>query len=475
MLDIQKLLKRYSDKVFLISESKELTYGELCAKIGAIHFEFKKLNIRKNDRVAIISSNSEDYVLVLLALIFYGAIAVPINHHFSIDEILRILKNINCTHIFYDDNSSKLKSYSNKISSYFINLFTKVDINSSKQQIISPIHLDSDSTIILTSGSTGYPKGVVHTLGNHVYSALGSNLNISFGEGDRWLLSLPLFHVGGIAVLFRALMSGGAAVLPKSRNMLLMSLKINKISHMSLVPTQLFRLIQYLEQDTYNFNLKAVLIGGDRISYSLIKKSVKLNLPLYLSYGSTEMTSQITTTKCLMEVPDYISYGKPLKYSNVFISDENDILVQGKILFKGYLNNNDLDNSRDTDGWFKTGDKGRFDEEGGLIILGRKDNMFISAGENIHPEEIERCIEHDYNVIKAVVVPVKDSELGNIPVVFIQLVNNIKPYEKYFEQILEQQLARYKWPKYYFELTQNDNSIKINRKKLTELANKFIT
>jgi len=475
MLDIKKLIIKNWDKVFLISESNDLSYGELYTKLSLIHYEFEKLNIKKDDRVAIISSNSEDYVIVFLALIFYGATAVPINNNFSIDGIFNILKNINCTHVLYDDNFSKLKSAKNKILSYSINLFNKVDVNYSKQHIIPQINFDRFSTIVLTSGSAGYPKGVVHSLGNHIYSALGSNLNIPFGEGDRWLLSLPLFHVGGIAIIFRALVSGGAVVLPKSRNDLLISLKMKDISHLSLVPTQLFRLIQKMEQKKNNYNLQAVLIGGDRISCSLFKKAQKLHLPLYLSYGSTEMSSQITTTNCLTELSDYISYGKPLKYREIKIKENGKIFVKGKTLFKGYVTNKCIDKCRDTNGWFETGDKGKFNADGNLLISGRVDNMFISGGENIHPEEIERCLEENDKVLKAVVVPVKDVELGDIPVVFIHSKFELKSNKKEYKKTIEQHLPQFKWPKYYFELPDSGNSMKINKNELIKLANKFIS
>ena len=469
-------LNIHKNETFIFFDNGEISYG-LLYKIILLQFRlFEENNIKKNDYVCIAGSNSPEYAIIFLSLIFYGAIAVPIDHSLPIKTINKILTGLKCTYLYYDAANINLKELHEDILSYPLH---EVDITGegsvSQQRDISPLNTEKISNILFTSGSTNTPKGVVHSINNHIFSALGSNLNIKFKQGDRWFLSLPLFHIGGIAILFRALVSGGTVVIPKNRKISLTVLQKFCVTHLSLVPTQLYRLIGIVEDSGETIDLKALLIGGDRIPQTLFNRAMKLKLPLFLSYGSTEMSSQITTTKCMDEENNVISYGKPLQFRKLMISSSGDVLVKGQALFNGYIDESGIAQKFDREEWFNTGDIGRIDDSGNLIILGRKDNRFILGGENICPEEIENCLEKIKIIQKAVVVPIPDEEFGCIAVAFVQTDCTAKLDKEDFDLILKPYLPKYKWPKYYFKFPNSSNSLKIDRNELQQLALEFIS
>lgn len=241
------------------------------------------------------------------------------------------------------------------------------------------------ATHMMTSGTTGTPKTIAHTVGNHFYSALGSNKALELTSDDRWKLSLPLFHVGGIAILFRCFLAGSAVTLT------------DDATHFSLVPTQLRRML-----DTDPHGIRRILLGGDIIPESLYYAARNRGFPISLTYGMTEMSSQIATN---LDTTTF-SAGHPLPHRKLKIIDK-EIYVGGKTLVPEHGE------------WFATGDLGAYDASG-LTYLGRKDRMFISGGENIQPEEIEKHLLSLPGVIAARVAPRDDPEYGKVPIAHIK-------------------------------------------------------
>jgi O-succinylbenzoic acid--CoA ligase len=298
---------------------------------------------------------------------------------------------------------------------------------------------------MFTSGSSGEPKAVVHSFGNHYYSALAANECIPVGPGDRWLLSLPLYHVGGLGIVFRTFVGGGAVVIPEPGEDIAQAIHRHNVTHVSFVPTQLSRLLATPANIGILRKLKAILVGGGPIPDALIRKVVDARLPVHVTYGLTEMASQVATSKRLTK-EDPLPDVRPLRYSEVRVSVDNEILVRGKTLFAGYWQNGRVEPCVDKQGWFATGDLGCLNADGTLTVLGRKDNMFISGGENIQPEEIERHLCHIDGVVQAVVVPVKSEEFGARPVAFVQTKEGTRISKKEIQSLLRDYLPSFKLP-----------------------------
>ena len=299
------------------------------------------------------------------------------------------------------------------------------------------------AVVLLTSGSSGQPKAVVHSVAGLMANAAGSHANIPFGPGDVWLRSLSLHHVGGLAMLLRALYGGGAVAFPAPREPLGAACRRLGASHLSVVSAQLRWLLDAAEGPPPG--LRALLVGGGPIPEELVDAALARGLPIHTTYGMTEMGSQVSTTPPGATRARLRTAGRPLPGREVRIAADGEILVRGSPLFLGYLPGAGapLDPGVDGAGWYHTGDVGALTEGGWLQVRGRKDQMFISGGENIHPEEIERALMGLDAVAAAAVVAAPHPTWGARPVAFVRAM----PFdEEGIRAALAERLERFKVP-----------------------------
>ena len=431
-------------------------------------------NIIKGNKVAIISDNSLDYIILILALIKSEILFIPLNTHYSANQTKIFINDLNCDYLFI--SNKYFNKYSNLISTISIENITS-DINNNKSlnnlnYFTEPSNylLNNLTNIILSSGTSASPKYIVHDYSNHYYSALGSNKNIKLNNESKWLLSLPLYHVGGLAILFRTLIAGSHLIIPDSTNSLTYCITTTYPSHYSFVFTQFQQLINNKILLNIFRNSQVILLGGSMIPENIVKYSWNNKLPIYTSYGSSEMSSQITTTN-KFELNDLLSSGLILDFRSIKISDNNEILLKGKTLFKGYYLNNKILNPTDENGWFHSGDLGKIDSKGRLYVLGRKDNMFISGGENIYPEKIEKELLKIKGVNKCLVLAVDNIKFGKRPVCLLKFDKSININDiKIIKNIIIQEIPKYEVPdNFYYWPDEKENNLKINRNKYLKL------
>ena len=243
-----------------------------------------------------------------------------------------------------------------------------------------------------------------------------------------------------------ALLHGGTLICPLAKQPLVKSIQQHDMTHLSLVPTQLIQLLEDSACITKLKGMTAILLGGAPLPLNLIQKAIALELPIYRTYGSTEMASQITTTRATDCSNVHNSSGYPLRYRQMKLAPDGEILVKGQVLFKGYVHENRVVLPLDDDGFFATGDIGYFDDGNNLNLTGRKDLMFISGGENIHPEEIEQALVDMESVEQAVVVPVEDARFGKRPVAFVKTKKGVKFDDVRAKKVLQNRLESFKVP-----------------------------
>jgi len=471
---LDRVSEVYPEIPALIDEKRSITFREYNRFVSSVSNILSQSDITAGDMVVIIRENNIEYIILLMALFRLGAVACPINHHLPPDGVTFAIESVDAK-VVISDSSTYTVDDSNDIPVIPLKQLVNIaELEKTSEDVLSEeevmVNLNQDATIVMTSGTMGKPKAVLHTYGNHFYNALGSNTNIKLITGDRWLLSLPLYHVGGLAILFRTMLSGATVMIhPKDRKVG-DSIKQYGITHLSLVATQLFRLLNEDAEISVD-KLKAVLLGGGPVPNSLIEKAYRLFLPLHTSYGLTEAVSQVATTPKGAPFDKLTTSGRVLSHRAVKITDDGRIMISGQCLFKGYYEKGVIDRPVDANGWFETGDTGYWDEDDYLVVTGRRDNMFISGGENIQPEEIETALLKIEGIEIAIVVPVENAEFGFKPVAFIKSREESFDLEE-IQRSLSQTLPKFKIPIKFHKWSNNPKGgqFKSSRKYFRKLA-----
>ncbi|GDY13640.1 2-succinylbenzoate--CoA ligase [Planctomycetota bacterium] len=287
-----------------------------------------------------------------------------------------------------------------------------------------PLNEFADPALVLpTSGTTGRPK-LARLLGLALNAAARSACrHLELGPADGWLCPLPLDHIGGAATVLRLARSGCQVLLAERFDAAAVNRWIDSepVTGISLVPTQLHRLVEVRDGAPWPARLRCLLIGGGPLDRALIDRCTALGLAPSQTYGLTEAGSQVTTLLPCDAANHPGSAGRPLPGMRLRIRvDERDaaegevgvIEIAGPALLRGYEERGVI--SFATGAWFVTGDLGSTDAEGFLTIHGRRDETIISGGENISPIEVEHLLASHPAIAEAAVVGVPDREWGRI-------------------------------------------------------------
>ncbi|MBX6764085.1 MAG: o-succinylbenzoate--CoA ligase [Rubrobacteraceae bacterium] len=420
-----------------------ITYRELDRLVSAAAQALEGRGLGDGSRVALHMRRGWRYVVLMLGVMRAGGVACPVSTRLPLPGVRDALRRAGCG-VLISDDAALLRGLEGVVRLRPEDLL--VEEGAAYAPTPLDIELDRPATVVFTSGSTGEPKAALHTCANHYFNAAGSNQNITLAPGDRWMLSLPLYHVGGISILFKCLLSGATIALPEEGAPLGREISRLGVTHASLVSTQLVRLLR--EESPALGGLRAVLLGASAMPPSLISESVRRGIPVHTSYGLTEMASQVTSTPPGASREELSSSGRVLPHRELSISGEGEILVRGGTLFAGYLKDGGVERPLDAEGWFHTRDLGHLDERGYLHVSGRMDNRFVSGGENVQPEEIEEILCRLDGVEQAVVVPVPDEEFGERPVAFVRGVG--EPPAQELSRALRETLPGFKVPDAFY-------------------------
>lgn len=432
------------DKPALVRADGVVSYAELDQLVTGTAARLAEAGVGEGDRVGLRLEAPWLSAILQLALPRRGAIACPVSTRWPDAAVAEALSEAGCRGWVTDDGTGSALGPDRPpwSAGTLVSMFGAAE----EAREATALPLSRPATLVWTSGSSGEPKAVLLTIGNHYYNALGSNRNLRLGSADRWLLSLPLYHVGGLGILWRCLLVGAAVAFPDPGDDLDTALTRLTPTHLSLVPTQLRRLLRTRGPYRADRDPRCILLGGAPAPEDLPARAAEDGWPVYSSYGLTEMASQVATTTRPVTASSPRTVGPALRHRELRLADDGEILVRGQTRFAGYWRKDQsLETPFDDDGWFATGDLGEWDPTGGLSVIGRKDNRFFSGGENIHPEEIERVLGALPGVNEAVVIPVEDSEFGRRPVAVIWADDPIDELSGLAEQ-LAPILPRFKIP-----------------------------
>ncbi|MEB6608297.1 o-succinylbenzoate--CoA ligase [Aeromonas sanarellii] len=395
---------RVAPRRIAIQGAPPLDYQELDRRLNGLSEQLARAGLQPGDRLAAVVRGALEDVLLAWACVRSGLVFCPLNPAFPLAKQAGLARQLRVQACW---SAGEIPTGDWQALSLD---FAHEPATDEGDCTLDPARL---SNMILTSGSSGTPKAVVHRLANHLASARGSATLIPLDETCGWLLSLPLFHVGGYAILFRVFLAGAALVLDDRSQPLKARLERQPITHLSLVPTQLWRLLAAGFEPSRT-RVRELLLGGAAIPAPLVSRLTAMGLVPKVSYGLSEMGSQVCTGQpCAAGV-----VGRPLPGREICIR-QGEICVRGDTLFAGYFQEGELVRPLDEAGWFHTRDKGRLTAEGELVVEGRLDNLFISGGENIQPEAIEQRLVDHPAVAQALVVPVPSEEWGQRPAAFI--------------------------------------------------------
>ncbi len=428
-----------------ITSQGRLTYSGLEAHIALCMPHFASSGLIPKQNVAMLMPPSPQCVVLLATLLRYGATVCPLSTRLPDDGVEEALATLGADALFETDRAVG-RGPNGMLPLHYSAIRPDDDLAEDEEPFtLLPADPQSPSLAVFTSGSSGSPKAVVLSTENIIASASAMNRIIPLASGDSWLLSLPLYHVGGLSILFRCFHAGAAVVIPDEKQPLLDSLRTTECTHVSLVATQLYRLMQDKEGTAALANLKAVMLGGSAVPETLVRQAVDAGIALHTSYGMTETAAAISCTRANAKLDDLLTSGHPIHPDAISISDDGRIRARGPALFQGYLNAGKFEPVVTEGGWFTTSDMGCLDDAGRVHITGRVDNMMISGGENIQPEEIEVALCAQPGVIRAVVVPETDPEFGHRPVAFVESEDPLDA--SHLKKALREILPGFKIPK----------------------------
>jgi len=472
------------NRIAIYFQDQTLTFHDLYECSLKVSGRLQALGIRKGQFVGVLLKNHLDTVTILFALQLLGARAVILNNRLTAAELVFQLKDSRSTFLILEESFTQTEAViTEQIDQLTTITKTKLtQIKPEEPYIQEEISLTDICTIMYTSGTTGNPKGVIQTYGNHWWSSTGSALNLGTIDSDCWLCAVPLFHISGYSILMRSIIYGMPIVLHEHFDVeqTIKDIQLKKVTIMSVVGTMLTQIVEALEDRRLPASFRCMLLGGGPAPLPLLEACVKKDIPVFQSYGMTETSSQIVTLSPEDSLQKLGSAGKPLFPSQLRIELENgesaqagmpgEIVVKGPNVTPGYLNRSEATEEKIREGWLYTGDIGYLDEQGFLFVKDRRSDLIISGGENIYPAELEAILLAHPDVIEAGVTGIEDKKWGQVPVAFIVKKKGTNLSGEELQRFCMERLAKYKLPKafYFTEQLPRNAAKKLLRRKLRE-------
>lgn len=453
------------DATALEGGGRRWSYGELDAAADELARRLAGAGVRPGDRVACLAPRGGAAVLAIHGVPRTGAALVPLHPEWTEPELDDFLRRVRPRALLCTGGTERRAARLLRASGLLVRLGPPADGRDGSDRAVSPGDLpaaagdlpgvdpEADHTVVATSGTSGRPRGVRLTLSNHLACQRAAARRLGLGPDDRWLATLSPAHVGGIALVVRAALTGGLLVLREEFDAggLLALAEEGRFTHASLVPTMLRRLLDARGGRPAPDGLEGLLLGGARAAQEMVERALEAGWPVCPTYGLTEAASQVATATPAEARERPGSVGRPLDGVEVAVRD-GEILVRGPTVAAGYLGDRKVPGAvrregrviprqgepepdeaggpegdapdgdgggrvaagpvTDDDGWLHTGDAGRLDDEGRLTVTGRLGDRIVSGGVTVDPREVERVLRAHPGVGDAAVLGVPDPEWG---------------------------------------------------------------
>ncbi|RHW52078.1 o-succinylbenzoate--CoA ligase [Bombilactobacillus bombi] len=467
-------------KIAVVYQNQKFTFAQVLQTVQQVAQRLKGLGLKPKQPVAIFGRNNLETYYNILALQQLSLPIVFLNIRLAAVELQYQVNNSQIQACLVDSTleNSAIAQVNN------LRIITQQDLQQAKPTFYEVHDIESSqiASMMYTSGTTGHPKGVLQTWSNHWHSAMNTMLNFQITENDAWLCTVPLFHISGFSILLRSLIFGITIYLePKFDVQRCQHLLINEpITIFSVVPTMLKQLLtSYQSTQPYNTQFRIMFLGGGPIDPQTLKLCQQFHIPTVQSYGMTETCSNVVALKPEDAVRKSGSSGQALFTNQIRIADKQtigEIQLKSPALAVGYWQQMELYHSKFTkDGWYCTGDVGYLDSQGYLFVKGRLDDMFISGGENIFPNEVENVYHQLSAIADIVVTSLPNDKYGAVPIAYLTS-NQHSLSNATLRAFGQQNLAHYKVPVEFRQIAHfpRTGSGKIQRNKLRFLKFKLL-
>ena len=409
-----------ASRVAILADGEAIRFDTLAARVRRVGVALAGAGARPGARVGLVAHARVDSVVALLAIAEIGAVAVPIHPRLTAPEADAIARDSALDLRLRDHGTEAIEDLASAACGC---------LGGPRPDDAFPRAIDPEAPLafVQTSGSTGRAKAAVLSRRAFEASAAASAARLGVRADDRWLLAMPLAHVGGLSIVTRCLAARGTLVIvPRfDPTAVLAAIARDRVSLLSVVPTMLFAL---LEEDRAGVlaSLRAVLVGGAAAPRALLAECARRRVPALTTYGLTELCSQVTTQPPRDPGVSLDGSGVPLAGTTVRVvrpdgaaagvGEVGRILAGGPTRLSGYWQGRGapLDQPFDAAGLLDTGDLGAVDDRGHLHVEGRRADLVVTGGENVSPAEVERVLEACPGVRQALVFGVPDPRWGQV-------------------------------------------------------------
>ena len=440
----QKQVQQNPQTLFIQEGEYSYSFNDIDEMVQIYSQSLLGEGIQPYDRILIYLPSSTQMAEIILACFEIGAVATPISSMLSERERRAVIEKITPALIITN------WEYKASFTSYSLPLTPIEELPNSARgcSIVKNSYKqnsDDIAVIILTSGTTGIPKAVQLSYGNFETSCSNWNKFLNFEPSDQFLCCLPLHHIGGLAVLIRALMYGFSVSLINEFQVevVLKTIQNHPVTIISLVPTMLKRILDLNGGLKALQSLRWILLGGGPSPEYLLDICIREKLNIVKVYGMSETCSGTVGLKLLDKPSNKFYAGWPFPGAKVRIKND-EIHISGPMVMKGYVG------ETETNGTFNSHDLGRIDDDNLLFLDIRRKDLIVTGCENVNPIEVEECLMNIEGISDAAVVGIDDDEWGQKVTAYIVTASL---ENEFLHSELTKSLSPYKIPKEYLQVS----------------------
>jgi fatty-acyl-CoA synthase len=463
--------RRTPQRIAFVDGERTLTFAEVNHQVTALAHLLRDLGVNRADRVAYLGPNGIRLVTTMFAAHALGAVFVPLNTRLTPAELSYQLADCEVAALVYAGTHGRTvetlaaspgvllvhdRDSGGPDPALARDLEVLLDTSSALSEIDEPVGHADLAMILYTSGTTGRPKGATLTHGNVIWNALNVLVDLDLSHDEVTLASAPLFHVAALNMtLLPTFLKGGTSVLMQTWGSAacLEAVQQHGVTLMFGVPTMFADLTRDPGWPSADLStVRTLLAGGAPVPLDLIEAYLDRDLHFLQGYGLTEASPGTMVVPADRARQKVGSAGVPHFFSDVRIECDTvgsagELMVEGPTVMVGYWQQPDATAETMSDGWLRTGDVARMDDDGFVSLVDRVKDIYVSGGENVYPAEVEAALREHPDVVDCAVVGVPDQRWGEVGRAFVEIRDGASTSDDDLVRFLGDRLARYKLPR----------------------------